>query len=357
MALGLLPLRTDQQQVQEHEHHEEEDEDRIHLEPPSRLPRPPRAAPPKRPRGRRNRTSCGTKVSGGRQRSGVPAVRRRTARRSSASALKAASSPRSIAARAPAVRSSRKRTLCSERRTSPSSSCWFTRWRRYAREKPVQAPARAALVERRGVAGEAGVAEVEASLPGQRRPGPAEPRRQHAVEHVHPALDHLEDARRVADPHEVARPVGRQERRGPARPCRAWPRGPPPRSGRRARARRSRAPRSPRSSAGGARDRCLPARSRRGAAPRRGGPRAGARAQRVVRSAASASSSREASAGRQMSRHMATSEPSRRWIAAASSGVKRASSPVVDGAERDALVVGRGRSCPAARRPGSRPSP
>ncbi len=35
------------------------------------------------------------------------------------------------------------------------------------------------------------------------------------------------------------------------------------------------------------------------------------------------------------------SEPSRRWTAATSSGVKRSSVPVVDRAERDAVVVGR----------------
>src|SRR5438874_3808837 len=49
--------------------------------------------------------------------------------RASASALKSASCPRSIAARAPAVRSSRKRRLCRLSSRNPSSSSWLTRWR------------------------------------------------------------------------------------------------------------------------------------------------------------------------------------------------------------------------------------
>src|ERR671915_267555 len=83
---------------------------------------------------------------------------------------------------------------------------------------PAEAPtggARTLLVERRGVAREAGVAEVEAALPRQRRAGAPEPRRQHAVEHVDAAGDDLENAYRVADSHEVARPLARQERRRP----------------------------------------------------------------------------------------------------------------------------------------------
>ena len=48
----------------------------------------------------------------------------------------------------------------------------------------------------------------------QRRARPADARRQDAVEHVHAALDHLEDALRVADAHEVARLLGGEERRG-----------------------------------------------------------------------------------------------------------------------------------------------
>src|SRR5919202_247206 len=62
-----------------------------------------------------------------------------TASRPSASALNEANSPFSIAARAPAGRSRRKRRLCRLSRRRPRSSCWFTRWRRYARLKPAQA--------------------------------------------------------------------------------------------------------------------------------------------------------------------------------------------------------------------------
>src|SRR5205807_1584729 len=49
------------------------------------------------------------------------------ASRSSAAALYEASSPRSIAARAPAVRSRTKRRLCRLSRRRPSNSCWLTR--------------------------------------------------------------------------------------------------------------------------------------------------------------------------------------------------------------------------------------
>ncbi len=46
-------------------------------------------------------------------------------------------------------------------------------------------------------------------------PGARGARRQDAVEHVDPGLDHLEDPFGVADPHEVARLVGREQRRRP----------------------------------------------------------------------------------------------------------------------------------------------
>src|SRR5438105_116483 len=59
--------------------------------------------------------------------------------RPSASSLYAAKPPLSIASRAPAVRSSRKRRLCRLSRRRPRSSCWFTRWRRYARLKRAHA--------------------------------------------------------------------------------------------------------------------------------------------------------------------------------------------------------------------------
>src|SRR5437867_7528623 len=76
--------------------------------------------------------------------------------------------------------------------------------------------ARAILVQRSRIAREAGVVEVEPAVPGVRAAGPAEPRRQDAVEEVDPALNHLEDPARVADAHEVTRPGGREERRRPA---------------------------------------------------------------------------------------------------------------------------------------------
>src|SRR5215204_1441305 len=49
------------------------------------------------------------------------------------------------------------------------------------------------------------VAQVEAPLARQRGSGARRSRREHAVEHVHAALDHLEDALRIADAHEIAR--------------------------------------------------------------------------------------------------------------------------------------------------------
>src|SRR5262249_34095972 len=55
------------------------------------------------------------------------------ARRASASALYDRSSPRSIASRAPATRSSRERRLCRLSRRNPRISCWLSRCRTYAR--------------------------------------------------------------------------------------------------------------------------------------------------------------------------------------------------------------------------------
>ena len=74
----------------------------------------------------------------------------------------------------------------------------------------------AAVFQRAGVAGVARVAEVDPPAGGQRRSRPRRSRRQHAVEHVDPARDHLQDPFRIADAHEVARLVGRQQRRRPA---------------------------------------------------------------------------------------------------------------------------------------------
>ena len=67
--------------------------------------------------------------------------------------------------------------------------------------------ARTAFVKRARITREAGVPQVEVALPGERGAGARVAGRQDTVEHVDPALDHLEDPLRVADPHEVARPV------------------------------------------------------------------------------------------------------------------------------------------------------
>src|SRR5579859_5350081 len=76
--------------------------------------------------------------------------------------------------------------------------------------------ARATLVEWERIAGEAGIPKVEPTLPGQGGAGTRGASRQYTVEHVDAALDHLEDAFRVADSHEVARLTGRQARSRPA---------------------------------------------------------------------------------------------------------------------------------------------
>src|SRR5919204_1183024 len=73
----------------------------------------------------------------------------------------------------------------------------------------------AAVVERARVTGEARVLEVEAALPRERGTRAPQARGQHAIEHVDPALDHLEDAGGIADAHEVARLVDGEERRRP----------------------------------------------------------------------------------------------------------------------------------------------
>src|SRR5512132_2192814 len=70
----------------------------------------------------------------------------------------------------------------------------------------------AILVERLRVARKARVLEVEAAIPGEGGARPAEASGQDAVEHVDSAGDDLQDAGRIADPHAVAWPVGRQPR-------------------------------------------------------------------------------------------------------------------------------------------------
>ena len=124
-------------------------------------------------------------------------------------------SPRSIASRAPSVSRTTKRRLWSESRRSPSSSFWFTRWRMYARVKRAQAGQ--SHPSSSGDSSRAKRAFRRLSRParGERAAGAGGAGRQDAVEHVDPRLDHLEDPFRVADPHEVARLVRREQRRRP----------------------------------------------------------------------------------------------------------------------------------------------
>ena len=144
-----LPLRPDQDEPQQHEHGDDQDQ---------------------------GSTSVYSS-------SGPPASR------ASASALKASKSPRSIAARAPAVSLSTNHRLCRLSSRSPRISCWLTRWRTYAREKRAAGRALAALLERARIAGEAGVAEVQPARSRERRAGAGGARRQDAVEHVDPPRD------------------------------------------------------------------------------------------------------------------------------------------------------------------------
>src|SRR5690242_21743807 len=77
--------------------------------------------------------------------------------------------------------------------------------------------ARAAVVERTRIPGEPRVPEVESALPREGAPGSGRARRQHAVEHVDAARDHLDHAFGVADAHEVPRLPGREEGRSEER--------------------------------------------------------------------------------------------------------------------------------------------
>ena len=69
----------------------------------------------------------------------------------------------------------------------------------------------ATLLDRPRIAGIGRVLQVETTGGGQRGAGARRARRQHAVEHVDPARDHLEDPGGVADAHEVAGLRHRQE--------------------------------------------------------------------------------------------------------------------------------------------------
>ena len=90
---------------------------------------------------------------------------------------------------------------------SPRISFCMTKCRMAPREKPVQAvqgqPSSSGSV-RQGVLR---VAQVQPPVAREGRPHARRPRGKHAVEDVHPAGDHLHDALRVADAHEVAEPV------------------------------------------------------------------------------------------------------------------------------------------------------
>ena len=73
------------------------------------------------------------------------------------------------------------------------------------REKRRQAGTATFLLERTRIASESCVPQVEPAVLRERRSGPRRPRREHAVEHVDPARNHLEDPLGVSEPHEVAR--------------------------------------------------------------------------------------------------------------------------------------------------------
>ena len=174
----------------------------------------------------------------------------------------------------------------------------------------------AAVVERALVAGEAGVAEVEPTLARERAAGARGARRQDAVEHVDAARDHLEHALGVADSHEVARLLLGEERRGRGRRLEhrlaVLPHAEP--ADRVAvEVERDELLRRARAAARASRPPCViakrswPGRARQVALPL--GPRAssGAPPPRARRATTPA--------GGQMSRHIATSEPSSSWIA------------------------------------------
>src|SRR5262249_35788258 len=71
------------------------------------------------------------------------------------------------------------------------------------------------LVERAGGTGDLACLDVQLPLPGQGAAGARVPRPGDAVEHVDAALADLEDADRIADPHEVPRLVRREQLRRP----------------------------------------------------------------------------------------------------------------------------------------------
>ena len=74
--------------------------------------------------------------------------------------------------------------------------------------------AAARRVQRRGIVGEARVAQVEHAARGVGARGAAGARRDHAVEHVDAALHRADDVVRRAHAHQVARRIRRQVRHG-----------------------------------------------------------------------------------------------------------------------------------------------
>ena len=71
--------------------------------------------------------------------------------------------------------------------------------------------AAAGLVDGAGVVGIAGIADAQQAVPGVEKAGAGVARGNDAVEHVHPAAHGLDDVLRLADAHQVARPVGGQQ--------------------------------------------------------------------------------------------------------------------------------------------------
>ena len=163
----------------------------------------------------------------------------------------------------------------------------------------------------------------------------------HAVEHVHAARDRLQQVFGRADPHQVARPIGRQQRRDLARRSRASPPAARPPRGRRWRSRESRYRPAPARWRAAARVRRRPARcriARARAAPARThacSARAQASESRTPRSI----SASDAGSFTHSSSCMTMSAPSSVWISTARSGVSSCDRAVEVGAECHALVL------------------
>ena len=124
-----------------------------------------------------------------------------------------------------------------------------------------------AVVERTRVVGVPGVAQVDRPEAREGLAGAARPRRQHAVEHVDAARHRAQQILRLANAHQVARPIRRQQRHGDVEHAEhrlPGPRRPP---GRRRRSRRSRCRSAPPPTPRAARGARRPARCRTGRSP------------------------------------------------------------------------------------------